>query len=100
MTQTTTRESLIQAAVHFFHERGYHATSVQDIVSEAGVQGTFYNYFESNEALPIAASDVFDPRFLSVLVLEASTSPLRRLRQLFHTILMELQRLPSRLPCR
>jgi TetR/AcrR family transcriptional repressor of nem operon len=93
ITQRTTRESLIQAAAHLFHERGYNATSVQDIVSEAGVpKGTFYNYFESKEALAIAASDVFHPRVLSMLVLEASTSPSRRLRQYFRAISKELQR--------
>jgi TetR/AcrR family transcriptional repressor of nem operon len=93
VTQRTTRESLIQAAVHLFHERGYNATSVQDIVSEAGVpKGTFYNYFDSKEALAIATSDVFHPRFLSLLVLEESTSPSRRLRQFFHATSKELQR--------
>ena len=93
MTQRTTRESLIHAAAHLFHERGYNATSVQDIVSAAGVpKGTFYNYFDSKEALAIAVSDVFHPRVLSLLVLEASTSPSRRLRQYFHAILKELQR--------
>jgi TetR/AcrR family transcriptional repressor of nem operon len=93
VTQRTTREGLIQAAVHLFHERGYNATSVQDIVSEAGVpKGTFYNYFDSKEALAIAASDVFYPRALSLLDLEASTSPSRRLRRYFDAISTELQR--------
>ena len=90
---TTTRDGLIQAALHLFHERGYNAASVQDIVSEAGVpKGTFYNYFDSKEALAIEVSDVFYPRLGSMLVLEGSTSPSRRLRQYFHAILKELQR--------
>jgi TetR/AcrR family transcriptional repressor of nem operon len=100
VTRRPTRDSLIQAAALLFHERGYHATGVQDIVSEAGVpKGTFYNYFESKEALAIAASDVFYGRLLSLLVLEASTSPSRRLRQFFHTILKELQRFDYRRGC-
>ncbi len=100
MSQTTTRESLLQAAVRLFHERRYHATSVQDIVSEAGVPTrTFYNYFEGKEALPIAASDVLYARFLSLLVLEASTSPSGRLRQLFHTILKKLKRFDDLRDC-
>ena len=37
-------------------------------------------------------SDVFYPRLGSMLVLEGSTSPSRRLRQYFHAILKELQR--------
>jgi len=73
---------------------------VQDIVSEAGVPTrTFYNYFEGKEALPIAASDVLYARFLSLLVLEASTSPSGRLRQLFHTILKELKRFDDLRDC-
>jgi AcrR family transcriptional regulator len=73
---------------------------VQDIVSEAGVPTrTFYNYFEGKEALAIAASDVLYARFLSLLVLEASTSPSGRLRQLFHTILKELKRFDDLRDC-
>jgi AcrR family transcriptional regulator len=65
----------------------------QDILSEAGVpRRTFYNYFESKDALAIAAPDVFYERFLSLSVLKASTSPSGRLRQLFHTILKEPKR--------
>ena len=67
--RTTTRDGLIQTALHLFHERGYNAASVQDIVSEAGVpKGTFYNYFDSKEALAIEVSDVFYPRLGSMLV--------------------------------
>jgi TetR/AcrR family transcriptional repressor of nem operon len=96
----TTREGLIHAAVHLFHERGYNATSVQDIVSEAGVpKGTFYNYFDSKEALAIAASDVSYPRFMSLLVLEASTSPSVRLRQFFQAVSKELQQFEYRRGC-
>jgi TetR/AcrR family transcriptional repressor of nem operon len=100
VTQRTTREGLIHAAVHLFHERGYNATSVQDIVSEAGVpKGTFYNYFDSKEALAIAASDVTYPRFMSLLVLEASTSPSVRLRQYFQAVSKELQQFEYRRGC-
>ena len=88
--RTTTRDGLIQAALHLFHERGYNAASIQDIVSEAGVPKG--NFFDCKEALAIEVSDVFYPRLGSMLVLEGSTSPSRRLRQYFHAILKELQR--------
>lgn len=46
------RAALRAAALRCFAERGFHATSVADVVAAAGVaQGTFYNYFESKRAL-------------------------------------------------
>jgi AcrR family transcriptional regulator len=63
---TTTRDGLIQTALHLFHERGYNAASVQDIVSEAGVPKG--HVFDCKEALAIEVSDVFHPRLGSTLV--------------------------------
>lgn len=46
------RAALRAAALRCFAERGYHATSVADIVAAAGVaQGTFYNYFDTKRAV-------------------------------------------------
>jgi len=49
------RQDIIEAALTLFAERGYHVTSVQDIVNECGIsKGAFYNYFSSKEELHIA----------------------------------------------
>jgi AcrR family transcriptional regulator len=46
------REQLITAAASLFAERGYHPTSVADIVEHLGVgKGVFYWYFSSKEEL-------------------------------------------------
>ena len=46
------RAQLLDIAARQFAERGYHPTSVADIVEAAGVgKGVFYWYFESKEAL-------------------------------------------------
>src|SRR5689334_13733630 len=46
------REQLIRAAAQLFAERGYHPTSVADIVEYLGVgKGVFYWYFSSKEEL-------------------------------------------------
>src|SRR5689334_6235899 len=46
------REQLIRAAAQLFAERGYHPTSVADIVEHLGVgKGVFYWYFSSKEEL-------------------------------------------------
>jgi AcrR family transcriptional regulator len=45
-------ERLVQAAVRLFAERGYDATTVQDVVDAAGVtKGAMYHYFDSKDAL-------------------------------------------------
>ena len=46
------REQLITCAARLFAERGYHPTSVSDIVESLGVgKGVFYWYFSSKEEL-------------------------------------------------
>lgn len=88
-----TRKMLLHSAVQLFHEFGYNGTSVQDIVSEAGVpKGSFYNYFKSKEEIAIAASDIFYSFLLSHLKLENMSSPVKRLRTFFRHILREMQR--------
>ena len=45
-------ERLIAAATRLFAEHGYESTSVQDVVSAAGVtKGAMYHYFDSKDAL-------------------------------------------------
>jgi len=47
-----TVERLLDAGAAVFGARGFHATSVGDILIEAGVaRGTFYRYFDDKEAL-------------------------------------------------
>lgn len=46
------RDQLVAVAVRLMAERGYHVTSVADIVQDLGVgKGVFYWYFESKEEL-------------------------------------------------
>jgi AcrR family transcriptional regulator len=46
------RERLLESAKILFSQRGYYATSVEDIVENAGFsKGTFYFYFKSKEEL-------------------------------------------------
>jgi AcrR family transcriptional regulator len=47
-----TRLQLIKAALRLFHEHGYDATTVEQIADAADVaKGTFFNYFETKEAI-------------------------------------------------
>jgi TetR/AcrR family transcriptional regulator, transcriptional repressor for nem operon len=50
------RERLLHAGVETFGRLGFNGCSVQDITDAAGVpKGSFYNHFESKEALAAAA---------------------------------------------
>lgn len=47
-----TRERLIQAALEVFAKRGYHGTTVDDIVSASETsKGAFYHYFPSKQGI-------------------------------------------------
>jgi AcrR family transcriptional regulator len=46
------RDSIMEAALHCFVERGYHGTSIPEIAAQANIAaGTIYHYFASKEAL-------------------------------------------------
>lgn len=70
MSPEERRREILDCAVRCFAERGYHSTSVADIVQAAGVaQGTFYNYFESKRA-------IFDALLDGLLIeIEAAARP-------------------------
>ncbi|WP_299198169.1 TetR/AcrR family transcriptional regulator [Thermocrinis sp.] len=49
---SSAREKLLESAKILFSQKGYYATSVEDIVESAGFsKGTFYFYFKSKEEL-------------------------------------------------
>lgn len=49
------KQHVIQTAHKLFTEKGYQATSIQDIIEVSGIsKGTFYNYFSSKGELVIA----------------------------------------------
>ena len=46
------KAELIKESINLFVEKGYSATSIQDIVDKLGVtKGSFYYHFKSKEAL-------------------------------------------------
>jgi TetR/AcrR family transcriptional repressor of nem operon len=52
MAKPNVREQLLEAGLKVLNARGFNGTSVQDITEAAGVpKGSFYNHFESKEAL-------------------------------------------------
>ena len=82
-----TRGDLLRAGTEMFHERGYTATGVKDIVDAADVpKGSFYSHFASKEAF---GKEVVDSYFdsgledLHALLANDLAPPLERLRTYF-----------------
>lgn len=60
MRQTNVREKLLNAGLETLYQKGFNATSVQDITDAAGVpKGSFYNHFESKEQLGVEVVDSY-----------------------------------------
>ena len=56
MARQSMRDEIVAAALEQFHIRGYHGAGVKDITDAAGVpKGSFYNHFDSKEALAVVA---------------------------------------------
>ena len=54
----TARTRLLDAAVRVIREKGYHATSVEELCSAAGVtKGAFFHHFKTKEDLGVAAAE-------------------------------------------
>jgi AcrR family transcriptional regulator len=80
-----TRERLLDAALSLFVQRGYSATSTQDIIDAAGVtKPVLYHYFESKEALfRTLVSSIYDASTAEwTAILQAESSPIRQLQLL------------------
>src|SRR2546421_11774603 len=71
-----TRELLIGIARELFAERGYAATSVEDIIQRAGVaRGALYHHFAGKDALFRAVYDVVQGEMAARVVAAALAGP-------------------------
>lgn len=72
------------------HTQGFNGSGVQDITADAGIaKGSFYNHFESKEALGAAALEqYFRARTCERMAVlrDASLPPLTRLRRYFDSL--------------
>jgi AcrR family transcriptional regulator len=65
------RDEILAAAVKLFHERGYHATGMDDIGAEAGISGpAIYRHFRGKEEI------------LEILLLDAARAALDDAREI------------------
>jgi AcrR family transcriptional regulator len=78
-----TRQRLMQVALRLFRNQGYDATTVEQITQAVGVaKGTFFNYFESKEAILPALAEWRFQKLQEALTVEhgAPASPVARIK--------------------
>ncbi|EHS58696.1 helix-turn-helix domain containing protein [Paenibacillus kribbensis] len=82
-----TSEDIIYAALSLFSEKGYDATSVDEIARESGmVKASFYKYFQSKEELLLGTIVLIEKLLdadIKELYLKHQLSPREKLRQLY-----------------
>jgi AcrR family transcriptional regulator len=62
------RARLMETALAVFAEKGVGASVIQDVIAAAGVsQGTFYNYFRTNEELLLAVAEELSNELINAI---------------------------------
>jgi TetR/AcrR family transcriptional repressor of nem operon len=87
MVRPSLREEILEAALEQFHAYGFNAAGVKDITDSAGApKGSFYNHFDSKEALAVVALERYaESRGIEDLA-DRSVPPLARLRGHFESL--------------
>lgn len=98
-----TRLALIRAGRHFFVEKGFNHTGIQEILQTVGIpKGSFYHFFSSKEEFGLAVID-YDAQMHEQIVdrylHDTSLSPLNRIKQYFAVKLEEFESLQYREGC-
>jgi AcrR family transcriptional regulator len=76
--KTERRQQILLAARDVFAKRGYHQTTIDDIVAQAGVaRGTFYLYFEDKRAVFSDLIDRFAAQLTVAIVRIVTDDPAR-----------------------
>lgn len=87
-----TRDQILDAASRLIYLRGYHCTSLDDVLRESGVgKGNFYYYFRSKEELGFAIIDRlvhgFAERTLEPAFADAAADPVAQIHDFLDRIL-------------
>lgn len=92
MPRPSVREQIVDAAYEQFHKHGYNAAGVKLITDSARVpKGSFYNHFESKEALALVVMDRYgESRHLDKLA-DESKAALARLRAHFEALAEDIE---------
>jgi len=88
----STKDQILDAASRLISVKGYHCTSLDDVLRESGVgKGNFYYYFKSKEELGYAIVDRVVERFiqrtLEPSLGDPSLTPIEQIHRFFDRIL-------------
>jgi TetR/AcrR family transcriptional repressor of nem operon len=87
VAQHNLKEQLVEAGSRVLYEKGFHASSINDIVEAASVpKGSFYNHFESKEALALEVVRRYVESYDTIELRQGEGSPLARLRANFRSV--------------
>lgn len=88
-----TRQRLLLAALRLFRQRGFAATTVEQITEAADLgKGTFFNYFPSKEHILGALAEVQRGKIMAAL---EAVSRGRDVRDVLHRLYRELRKHPA-----
>jgi TetR/AcrR family transcriptional repressor of nem operon len=96
VSQSSVKEQILEVATRLMAARGYHRTSLDDVLRESGAgKGNFYHYFRSKEDLGYAILDRllerFEARTLTPIFSDPTRDPLGQVGALLDEVL-ETQR--------
>ena len=59
-----TKAKIAKVAWRLFHEKGYDATTIDDIIEQSGTsKGSFYHYYSGKDALLATLPEIFDAKY-------------------------------------
>ena len=93
-----TRQKLLEASYHLITSRGYHATSMRDIASEAGITaGSLYNHFSDKEQIVKEVLLAYHPivKVMPVLEQAEGQSVSELVHDAAHRIMREIEASPG-----
>ncbi|MEM7124730.1 MAG: TetR/AcrR family transcriptional regulator [Chloroflexota bacterium] len=96
------QEKALDKAMALFWQKGYEATSIQDLVNHLGIgRRSLYDTFKSKQALYMAALDRYSEMVKSSLAIPDAQpgSPKMAIRQSFEQIIDQVLNDPSRRGC-
>ena len=89
MPKPSVRERLMEAGLQTLQVQGFNGCGVQDITAAAGIpKGSFYNHFQSKEALAVEALDRFwqSGTGRRAVLSDTNLDPVERLRRYFRML--------------
>ncbi len=87
VTETNTRERLIECGIEAMTAKSYNACGLKEILDRAGVpKGSFYHYFKSKEDFGVAIIESFTQKYADLkhqILTDPDKTPIERLRAYF-----------------